>query len=215
MEDLLQGIRRGRLHEATGAGRAGFAAALAATFAGPLVWIARDTGPQGRETLNPHGLGVFLDPARLIVVRPAEAREVLWCMEQALRSGAAPLVIGETGDPPDLTRSRRLQLAAEAGPATGLCLFTGRPVANASETRWRATPLPGRRQEWACIKDKRGRTGAWEIRLRDPATAHLDPRAADWQAGWQAGWGAGRAPGWEPATKTDPKPGLTPAGNCA
>ena len=86
-------------------------------------------------------------------------------MEEGLRSGACPLVIAETARPADLTQSRRLQLAAEAGPATGLCLFSGSPSTNASESRWRCTPLPGGHAEWSCLKDKRGRTGSWELRI--------------------------------------------------
>ena len=169
-------IRPGRCHEATGAGRRGFAAMLARGFRGPVVWIA----PPWREGLAPQGVAAFFDPARLVVVRPDSDRDVWWAMEEALRSGAAPLVVAEVERPADLTQSRRLQLAAEAGPATGICLFTGRPAANAAETRWRITPLPGAgsRQDWTCLKNKRGPTGSWQVMLRpgSPAPSPAESR---------------------------------------
>jgi len=156
-------LRSGRVHEATGPGRRAFAAALAGQLTGPVLWVqeARETG-----RLCPQGLMPFMDPARLILARPAGTRAVLQVAEEALRSGAAPLVVAELAEAPDLTASRRLQLAAGTGRGYGLCLVPeGRGRANASETRWRCTPLPGRgaRQLWELVKNKRGPLGSWEV----------------------------------------------------
>lgn len=62
-----------------------------------------------------------IDPARLLLVRPADDAEVLWAAEQALRSGGCAIVLAWAGQVagPCL---RRLQLAAEAGH-TPLLLF--------------------------------------------------------------------------------------------
>ncbi len=153
----------GRVHEATGPGRRAFAAALAGRLAGPVLWVqeAREAG-----RLCPQGLLSFMDPARLILARPAGARAVLQVAEEALRSGAAPLVVAELAEAPDLTASRRLQLAAGTGHCRGLCLVPeGRVRANAVETRWRCAPLPGggARQLWELIKNRRGPLGNWEV----------------------------------------------------
>lgn len=163
-------IRPGRLHEAAGPARRAFAAALAGRLDGPVLWVAER---RDREMLCPQGIAPFLDPARLLLARPAGARAVLQVAEEGLRSGAAPLVVAELAEAPDLTASRRLQIAADAGGGRGLCLVPEaglRP--NAAETRWLCAPLPGApaRQRWELAKNKRGRLGTWEVawRARSP-----------------------------------------------
>lgn len=157
------GLAGGGVHEiADGSGAGignGSATAFAAALAGraqrlyraPVVWIAPRIGQ--RESLYGPGLAAFgLDPAALIVVRvPARGRAgaapALWAMEEALRTPAVGAVCAEI-DAIDLTASRRLQLAAEAGGAFGLLLRgtvnrTGNAVPPiASATRWRVTAAP-------------------------------------------------------------------------
>ena len=176
----------GRMHEACGPAAAAFAAAQAglSSYAGaPLLWIL---APGGAERPDPYGLARFLDPGRLILVEARREEEVYWAMEEALRSGAAPFVIAEAPtrgrlSGADLTRSRRLQLAAETGGATGL-LIIGEPAAansNAAETRWRASfaPSPGETGpvwEWRLLKNKRGPLGCWRLRWLGPPHATFD-----------------------------------------
>ena len=166
-------IRPGRMHEATGPGRLAFAAALAGRLTGPVLWVRES---RARDTICPQGLAAFFDPARLVLARPTGARAVLQVAEEALRSGAAPLVVVELAEATDLTASRRLQLAAGAGAARGLCLvpqIRARP--NAAETRWHCTPIPGpipdgrAHQLWELVKNKRGKLGCWEVAWREPA----------------------------------------------
>ncbi|HUF87716.1 MAG TPA: hypothetical protein VMM59_10070 [Thermohalobaculum sp.] len=169
-------IRPGRVHEAGGPARRAFAAALAGRLAGPVLWIAER---REREMLCPQGLAPFLDPARLILARPSGARALLQAAEEALRSGAVCLVVAELAEAPDLTQSRRLQLAAGAGGGRGLCLVPEaglRP--NAAETRWHCVPVAGgpARQRWELVKNKRGRVGAWEVAWREA-------RGEAWEAG--------------------------------
>jgi protein ImuA len=164
-------IRPGRVHEAAGPGRRVFAAALAGRLAGPVLWVQEG---RERDRLCPQGLAAFFDPARLLLARPAGALAVLQVTEEALRSGAVALVVAELAEAPDLTASRRLQLAAGTGGGRGLCLVPqSRTRANAAETRWHCVPLPGGpqtggtqakpRQFWELVKNKRGRLGAWEV----------------------------------------------------
>ena len=159
----LDHLSAGRVHEAAGPGRLTFALALAGRLDGAVLWIQdRRRG----DMLYPPGIARHLDPARLILVRPAGQLEVLQLTEEALRSGAAPLVIADLTEAPDLTASRRLQLAAGTGGGRGLCLVPeGRLRSNAAETRWNCMPMPGggARQHWEIVKNKRGRLGQWQV----------------------------------------------------
>jgi protein ImuA len=145
------GLPIGQLHEIgaegieaeTGAVAGGFAAVLAGALARHdaqqrvVLWIAPccDLYAPG---LLPYGL----DPGRLIVVQTRTDAETLQAMETALRSGAASVVLGETGK---LTRlaARRLQLASLQHHTTSLLLRRwphGRTAtqadALAAVTRW-------------------------------------------------------------------------------
>ncbi|MGG7567487.1 hypothetical protein ACQ5SO_15160 [Rhodovulum sp. DZ06] len=116
---------------------------------GPVLWI-RPAHAEGR--LNPDGLAPFFDPARLALAVPTRAAETLWIAEEALRSGAVPLVVAELETLPGLTPVRRLHLAAEAGAealrAAGrggaaplvLLLTPGAGGAQGVETRWSLAP---------------------------------------------------------------------------
>lgn len=116
---------------------------------GKVLWCARN--------LPPHGPGLAalgFDPGRLIIVRAGKPVQVLWAMEEGLRSGALTAVVGETADI-DLTATRRLGLAAGKTGTTALLL---RPLAaadadeaamhlsrepSAAVTRWHVMGLPG------------------------------------------------------------------------
>jgi len=139
------GLPRAALHEvlaADGGAAAGFCAGLLARFAaegGTVLWCRR-----GRRRLYGPGLAAFgLDPARLVVVRGRTAAEVLWVMEEALRSGALAAVLGEAGDL-SMTAARRLQLAAEDGATAALLLRAeGDGGSSPAVTRWRVDAAPG------------------------------------------------------------------------
>ncbi len=136
------GLPRACAHEIVAAGpddaaaAEGFCAAVLARLIagrGPALWCLARAGLHGP------GLGAFgLDPDRLIVARARRPADVLWAMEEGLRSGRLGAVLGEAREL-DLTAGRRLQLAAEAGGAA--CLVLRPPEAGhapgAAVTRWR------------------------------------------------------------------------------
>ena len=170
-------LRSGRVHEVFGMGARAFAAMVAGASGAPVIWAQPKAS---REKLNPLGLQEFFVPSVLVFAECERPLDVLWSMEEALRFGAAPVVISELAEPPDLTISRRLQLAAEAGGGLGLCLVSDRPVTNAAETRWFCAPAPcaedykpeenPQKNEndstlWrlSLIKNKKGTLGAWEV----------------------------------------------------
>jgi protein ImuA len=139
------GLARGALHEvcaATPGSGVAFAAILLARCGGQVLWISTE---QESNLVWPPGLIPFgLAPESLILARAARWPEALWAMEEALRCpalGAAVLMAG-SGQGLDLTATRRLHLAAEAGGVFGLLLRPdGAAGASAARTRWHIAPL--------------------------------------------------------------------------
>ncbi|MDA0367633.1 MAG: hypothetical protein O3C65_00650 [Proteobacteria bacterium] len=119
------GLPRAALHEINGTAAAvGFAAALAGRLAAskPILWCrgsSNETGSVYGPGLIPFGL----DPEQIVFVETRKKQDLLWAMEEGLRSGQPALVIGEIEDV-SLVASRRLQLAAEAGGVTAFLLNT-------------------------------------------------------------------------------------------
>lgn len=177
----LAHLANGRVHEATGSGRRAFALALAARLSGPVLWAQEVSA---LDVLYAPGVARFVDPARLIMVRPTGGLQVLQVVEEALRSGAVPLVVADLGEAPDLTISRRLQLAAGTGRGRGLCLIPEHRLrTNAAETRWRCTPHADNvdtLQDWEIVKNKRGRLGLWQVRCSGGVfVRHTAPAASE------------------------------------
>lgn len=146
--DFAAGARlaRGRAHEVTGPSRIVFGLLLARRMTGPVLWLQL---AWTKDRLNGDGVEPILDPGRLLIGRGRGAIDLLWCAEEALRSGLMPLVVAELPAPPTLTAVRRLHLAAEAGAgARGVAplalLLTPEPGGTPGiETRWRLAPAPG------------------------------------------------------------------------
>ena len=157
--------RRGRTHEATGPGAPGFAFALGGRLDGHVLWIVEGWRA---GAINPVGFSLYLDPAKLLLARAGDPAEAQAVAEEALRSGAVALVVLEVSKPLSLTAGRRLQLAAEEGKSTGLCLISEGMGSNAAQTRWHCSPLydpdDSTLQRWETIKNKSGTLKAWDVR---------------------------------------------------
>lgn len=153
-----------RVHEASGPAAVSFALRTAAQNDGGVIWVREQWLA---EQLNPAGFQGF-DPSRLILAQTKSQTDTLAVMEEALRDGAAPLVVAQITTPISLTAGRRLQLAAKAGGTTGLCLIPEGMGSNAAETRWHCAPVfdprDSTQQRWQIIKNKSGTTGAWHVR---------------------------------------------------
>ena len=165
------GLHPMRVHEAGGRGRRSFALFQAARHPGQLVWISPAHLP---EQPLPAGLPMGVAD-RLHLLRPVGETDLLWCVEEALRSPAVALVIAEPQQPLSLTAGRRLQLAAEAGRTTGLLLIPEGGGSAASETRWHCEPAPGLADStlhhWHLRKNKQGTNGDWMLHWDGTTTA--------------------------------------------
>jgi len=170
-----------RLHEGCGRARRSFAVWLAARMQGPVFWIA----PRWeRARLNPEGLADIAQPGRFTFIAPERPVDILWCMEETLRTGLVPLVVADLPGPPGLTPVRRLHLAAETGSkegphaALGLILTPGDGGAPGVESRWRMEPAHG------------PKTRGWSLTRLRARTAPVQ----SWQVGWDENTGFAAKP---------------------
>ena len=223
------GLPLGRWHELagegmeaeTGACAAAFAAVLAARLAragggagevaGEVVWVL-----QRADLHAPGAAALGVEPGRLLFVEAGDDTEALAALEDALRAKGVAAAVGEI-DRLDLVAGRRLQLACEAGGATGLVLrrrLFGQPKGrreaggSAATTRWRVAPAPSETAggepglgppRWRVRLDRcrGGRSGAWIMEANDEADpVRVVAELADHQlAPAQPGDGRGRAVG--------------------
>lgn len=146
---LPHGLTRGRVHEFCGPARMTLALMLLAQTHGPVIWIMPAWTAE-----RPYACGIrdFIHPGRLTFARARRPEDLQWATEEALRSGAASVVLAEMIDPPGLTPVRRLHLAAEAGETIahhsgrpgplGLLLLPGDGGAQGIDSRWHLSPAP-------------------------------------------------------------------------
>ena len=230
------GLKRGALHEMRHAepgdapAATGFALAcvarLGAGGARPWMWVRQDLA--GRETGEPYGPGLAalgLDPARLVILAAADARDVLRAAEEGVRCAALAAVLVEPwGDPRalDLTALRRLSLTAEESGVPVLLLRSGAHGGPAGAvTRWRVAAAPSRplaslgrlpglgHPAFAATLERNrqqgglGEGGSWIMEWSPDERAFAPPRP-----GYAAGYTQAGAPGDTPAEPS----GDTPAG---
>jgi protein ImuA len=156
----------------------GFAVALAALAQGSVLWIDTDFGRM--ETGAPYGPGLALSGLaldRLVFLTVPRAVDVLWAMEEALRSHAVTTVIGEVADDHMLDEgpaTRRLSLTARDSGGFGLLLRPRpAPAASAAATRWQVAAALGAQDQFGGLgrttfalsltKNRRGSCGRWLV----------------------------------------------------
>ena len=149
---------------------AGIAARLATAAAGGRVlWVV------SRFDLYAPGLEqAGLPPGRLLFAEGREDKDVLALMEDGLRHGPLAAVVGEVRRA-DMTASRRLQLAADAGRTPALLSRRWRrqgicPLSelSAATTRWRIACAPSARLPAPGVGRARGTTAAVASPRRRP-----------------------------------------------
>jgi protein ImuA len=172
-QTLGDGLPLGCLHEVAGTAADGFATMLAALFTAhleePVLWCI--DGRQARHPFAPGLAGMGIATERLTIAYCKTPKDMLWAIEEGLKSGAAALVIGEPPLPLNLTASRRLQLTAGTSGATGLILGQQNLAPNACTTRWQAgaIPTPDLDTAWGgawrlkLTRSRNGGTGSWDV----------------------------------------------------
>lgn len=167
--DMPFPLKGARVHEVCGPGAVSFAAVSAAP-AGKVLWVRE---AWLKAALNPVGLSAFCDPKDLLVAQTKDQTDTLAVTEEALKDGSVALVVCEVTRALDLREGRRLQLAAKAGNAIGLCLIPEGMGSNAAETRWHCAPVfdqsvsdraDSTLMRWELIKNKSGTLGSWYVR---------------------------------------------------
>jgi len=149
----------------------GFMSALAGKLMGTngvCLWVG------SFRTVFPPALSAFgICPERILFVDPAREKDVLWIVEQGLKSSALSLVVGETRNL-SFTESQRLMLAVEDSNVTGFIHRFKPRTENtvACTTRWHIAPVasvpePGMPgfgfPSWNVRLDKvrNGKPGSW------------------------------------------------------
>jgi protein ImuA len=185
------GLERGALHEIVAApgaagAAAGFAAALLGLMAGPVLWCqgrrdAHEAGKLYAPSLAPFGL----EGDHLLVVRARRNQDLLWALEEGLRSPALAAVLGEV-ESLYFTAARRLQLAAEASGVSCLILRPGERAlpASAAVTRWR---VAADEAGWETAAEA-ARVPAWRLELLRCRGA----APAVWRQGRRVEWRDGK-----------------------
>lgn len=168
-------LRNGRVHEVGGPAATTFAAVCIAQGRGPdggdgaSLWVREGWLP---GMANPAALQAYFDVSTMVLAQTRGQIDTLAVAEEALRDGAVAHVIVELTAPLSLREGRRLQLAAQAGQSTGLCLIPEGMGSNAAETRWHCAPVPDEGSDpedstlqcWRITKNKSGTLGAWHVR---------------------------------------------------
>ena len=132
-----------RAHEFCGPSRRTLALLAAQNTDGHIFWVHSHWET---DRLLGDGIRPLIDPTRITFVTPKRYDDIMWCIEEILRAGCVPLVIGELPEPPPLTPIRRLHLAAETGAQRkkvnpiALILTPGDGGAAGVETRWHLSP---------------------------------------------------------------------------
>lgn len=134
----------------------------------PSVWISpnKSTFPPGIKTFG-------LEPNNIIFIQPKKPKEILWVIEEALKTDCISAVIGDIKEVSFL-ESRRLQLAVEQSKVTGLLLRRNpKNLATACVTRWRIKPMPTEKKsipgigfpKWnvELLKVRNGKPGHWHM----------------------------------------------------
>jgi len=107
------------------------------------LWISKS------RQLFPPALYTFgVEPDRVIFVDLMQKKEILWAMEEALKTDGLAAVIAELPEL-DFSQSRRLQLAVEKSKVTGIVIRTSPQYLGntACTARWQVMHLPSQQRE--------------------------------------------------------------------
>lgn len=136
---------------------------------GVALWIS------STKMIFPTALKAFgVEPDKIIFVCVQKEKEILWCLEEALKCQGLAAVIAEVSEI-TFTASRRLQLAVEQSQVTGFIIRCNpKNLSTACITRWNISPLPSLGNDglpgvgfpkWnvELLKIRNGTPGQWQL----------------------------------------------------
>lgn len=130
------GISSHAVHEITGPQSMGFVSQLLTKTHHEHTCVWARSAKANSVPYGPFLAAKGLNTEQILFVECQSDQDLFWCMEEALKSKATALVIGEPRSAIDLTTSRRFQLAAENGHSLGLVLCAANGPSNALFSRW-------------------------------------------------------------------------------
>jgi len=149
---------------------------------GRIAWIRDPACRIDGGQLFPAGLAQFgLDPARLLMVHPADLKTALWAGDEAAKcQDLAAVVLNVQGNPAalDMTATRRLMHKAQRN-GLFVCILRqgGAEEANAVATRWHVRARP-------CRADPDLETGIGPLRLGLVLERNRNGRTGQWTIAW-------------------------------
>jgi len=181
------GLALGAVHEISGPLAHGFAARILTHLSGPVLWFRTKTEPA--QLYAPALKAIGCPVEQWFIAYTGTPKDLLWGLEEGLRSGAVDAVIGEPTTALSITASRRLQLAAERGKALGLILTGGRassettgPLSPSTLTsRWHVRPIPNPasdttpRWQVRLLKLRNASSASWSVQPNPPMHPHMQP----------------------------------------
>jgi protein ImuA len=134
----------------------------------PSVWVSSS------KAIFPPALKVFgIEPQKILFIQSKKPKEILWTIEEALKSDGVASVVCEINEI-SFIESRRLQLAVEQSKVTGFLLRQNpKKLATACVTRWRVKSIPSEKgsipgigfPKWnvELLKVRNGKPGCWQM----------------------------------------------------
>jgi protein ImuA len=131
-----------RVHECKGPSKIIFALWLAQKVNGTILWISE---VHSQQTLNPDGIYPYVNPAQFLFAKMRHKEDILWSIEEAMRSAACPLIVVDISSfNPGLTPIRRINLAGRKIQENVMAvLLTSDEYEGVQgvETRWHMAPI--------------------------------------------------------------------------
>ena len=146
----------------------------------PSVWVSSN------KSVFPAALKSFgIEPHNIIFIQSGKPKEILWIIEEALKTDCLSSVVGEINEVSFL-ESRRLQLAVELSRVTGFLLRRNpKNCTTASVAKWMIKPLPTEKEtlpgigfpKWnvALLKIRNGKPGRWQMQWHDAKLEFIEP----------------------------------------
>ncbi|MCW3089932.1 MAG: Error-prone repair protein ImuA [Ferruginibacter sp.] len=161
----------------------GFIAGVLGTLmqqGGAALWISAS------RTIFPPALKFFgINPDKIIFIDLSKEKDILWVMEEALKTEGIAAVTCEMKEI-SFTASRRLQLAVEQSRVTGfiLCRNQRNLSTTACVTRWKVSSLPSAlpgampgvgfpRWNIELLKVRNGKPGTWQVEWEGGRFRHV------------------------------------------